>query len=110
MRPAQILAQFAELIERGKDFGHFPTHYNRVTDFHMSLLLPQTDRELERRVRTALVSRRFATTDKLAITVTGSIVTLAGCVRSYYARQVLVHGCLRVPGVQGVIDEICVEK
>jgi osmotically-inducible protein OsmY len=72
-----------------------------------STLLTQTDHELERRVRNALSSRKLLKSENLAITAAAGTVTLGGCVRSYYARQLLLHGCLRVPGV---IDEIAVEK
>ena len=71
-----------------------------------SLLVTQPDRELERRVRNALFSRTLLSSEKLAIAATAGTITLRGFVRSYYARQLLVHGCLRVPDMLRAIEAI----
>jgi len=71
-------------------------------------LVTKSDGELQRRVRNALFHYRFLT-DELEIESVDGRVRLRGSVTSYYARQVLVHGCLRVAGVKEVIDEICVK-
>ncbi len=68
----------------------------------------QTDSELQRRVRSALECRKLLVNGQVAITADGGTVTLSGSARSYYDRQLMVHCCLRVPGVRNVVDEICV--
>ncbi len=68
--------------------------------------LIQTDRELQHRVRNALYDRRLLKNDDVAIATTNGTVTLTGRVKSYYARQLVVHCCLHVPGVRNVVDEI----
>jgi osmotically-inducible protein OsmY len=74
----------------------------------MLTFVTQTDGELEPRVRNALFSRKLLTGNEVTISAAGGTVTLTGCVNSYYARQLLVHCCLHVPGVSRVVDEICV--
>jgi len=74
-----------------------------------AVLMTQTDAELARRVRDAFHDRKLLAGYDLSITAVQGRVTLRGKVRSYYSRQVLVHSCLRVPGVRGVVDEIRVE-
>lgn len=44
----------------------------------------------------------------VAVEVADGIVRLRGAVNSFYARQLLVHGCQRVPRVAGVVDELYV--
>lgn len=44
----------------------------------------------------------------VVVEVVDGIVTLRGTVQSFYARQLLVHGCQRVPRVAGVVDELYV--
>ena len=72
-------------------------------------LMMLTDGELAHRVRDAFRDRKLLAGFDLSITAAQGRVTLRGKVRSYYSRQLLVHSCLRVPGVRGVVDEIRVE-
>jgi hypothetical protein len=44
----------------------------------------------------------------VVIEVVDGVITLRGPVPSYYTRQLLVHGCKRVPRVARVVDELCV--
>lgn len=55
-----------------------------------------------------LNGREFPALHGIAIEVTDRVVTLRGPVPSYYVRQLLVHGCHRVPRVAGVVDELYV--
>lgn len=70
--------------------------------------LLQASGDLEGRVRYALLSRSFLGAHSFEIIVENDTVTIRGTVHTYYERQVLVHSCLKVPGVRTVIDEICV--
>jgi hypothetical protein len=44
----------------------------------------------------------------IVIEVVDGVVTLRGPVPSYYTRQLLVHGCQRVPRIARVVDELYV--
>jgi osmotically-inducible protein OsmY len=48
----------------------------------------------------------FPALQGVIVEVLDGVVTLRGPTRSYYARQLLVHGCERVPHVAAVIDEL----
>lgn len=67
------------------------------------------DHELERRVRHFFKTQNPTALRGADIEVEQGVVTLRGTVRSFYARQVLVHGSRRVAGVQSVVDELRVE-
>jgi osmotically-inducible protein OsmY len=64
--------------------------------------------DLERRIRKTLEHKNVLAVRSVTIEPDGATVKLKGCVKSYYTRQLLVHGCLGVPGVRTVIDEISV--
>jgi len=81
----------------------------RFTSQMSSSVLFQTAGELERRVQNALVNRYGLRARSVEVVAENETVTIRATVRSFYARQLLIHGCLRVPGVRTVIDEICVE-
>jgi hypothetical protein len=70
--------------------------------------LPSRNCDLERRVRVSLENRNVHAIRGLDVEAEGTTVRLKGSVKSYYTRQLLVHGCLGVPGVRTVIDEISV--
>lgn len=65
--------------------------------------------EIADRVRTALAFRLRGVARRLRVTVRGSIVTLTGEVSTYFDRQLACETSRRVPGVEGVQDEITVE-
>jgi hypothetical protein len=48
----------------------------------------------------------FPALQGIIVEVTEGVVTLRGPVKSFYARQLLVNGCQRVPHVTGVLDEL----
>jgi len=73
-----------------------------------SSVLPRRNCDLEHRIRTTLESKNVLAIRSLSVESDGATVKLKGTVKSYYTRQLLVHGCLGVPGVRTVIDEICV--
>ena len=68
----------------------------------------RSDAALCRNVVNYLSSPEFPRLQKIEVEVTDAIVTLRGPVKSFYARQLLVHGCQRVPRVAGVVDELYV--
>lgn len=74
----------------------------------MSTDLNQAEQELACRIRKGLESRNILAIRDLTIETEGSTVTLKGSVRSYYLRQLVVHGCLHVPGVRAIIDKLTV--
>jgi hypothetical protein len=69
---------------------------------------PNRNCDLERRIRVSLENRNVHAIRCLVVEADGATVKLKGNVRSYYTRQLVVHGCLGVPGVRTVIDEITV--
>lgn len=52
----------------------------------------------------------FPALQGVIIDVTDGLVTLRGPVKSFYARQLLVTGCQRVPRVAAVLDELQVVR
>jgi len=66
-----------------------------------------SDIELERDVLNLL--RDQSLLRRVSVEVSGGNITLRGEVQSFYRRQLLVHGCRRLPGVGSVIDELRVE-
>ena len=68
-----------------------------------------TDGELLRDVRNFLDGQHFRAAQRMTIEVIDGIVTLRGQVKSFYTRQVFVHGCRRLPGVAAVVDDLRVE-
>ncbi len=70
----------------------------------------QADRELLKRVMDDCRNLSSALARRTAIEVNGGVVTLRGDVPTFYIRQVLVHRCLRIPGVVTVNDELTVQE
>jgi osmotically-inducible protein OsmY len=66
-----------------------------------------SDHELEHSVLNLL--RDQSASRRVTVEVADGTVTLRGEVKSFYRRQLLVHGCRRLPGVASVIDELRVE-
>jgi osmotically-inducible protein OsmY len=62
------------------------------------------DRELQRRISSFLLNRRFPTTSKLKIDAHNGVVTLQGTHRSFYHKQLCINCCQRVAGVVRLID------
>jgi osmotically-inducible protein OsmY len=66
------------------------------------------DRELEGRVHATLQTLNRAVARRVIIEVKDGLVTLRGDVPTFYARQIIIHECQRVPGVTRVNDELSV--
>ena len=64
------------------------------------------DLELESRLQLELSRNQRPTLQRLHVDVAEGIVTLSGCVRSFYERQLAVQCCRRVPGVRQMIDAV----
>jgi hypothetical protein len=79
---------------------------NLVEDGPLPVLESSLDEQLARRVRNFLETKLVR--GPLALEVQGGQVTLRGCVRSFYHKQLLIHGAQRVAGVRRVIDELLV--
>lgn len=67
------------------------------------------DHRLVRDIEAATVARRGPAFRGIDITADGGIVTVQGWLRSFYEKQLLIHTIRRVPGVQGIIDEVQVQ-
>jgi len=65
-----------------------------------------TDAALCRQVVDYLCGPGFPALQGIIVEVADGLVTLRGPVKSFYARQLLVTGCRRVPQVAGVVDEL----
>lgn len=64
------------------------------------------DYELESRLQSELSKNQRPSFKRLHVDVVAGIVTLSGCVRSFYERQLAVQCCRRVPGVAQMIDAV----
>ena len=64
------------------------------------------DRDLEKRVCQFLRMTHTPSCQAVKIEVRNGVVRVRGRVPSFYHRQLCVHNCIRVPGVQSVIDDI----
>ena len=65
-----------------------------------------TDELLARRIRNFILSKSSPATSTFQVRVDGGIATLSGQVRSFYQKQLWIHGAKRVAGVIRVIDDI----
>lgn len=68
-----------------------------------------SDRDLKRRVSSYLASRYFPALNQLEIEAKAGIVTLRGCVSSFYEKQVALTSCQRVAGVLQLVDAVQVD-
>jgi len=75
---------------------------NSTTLMHVT----DSDAALQQEVVNYLNGPEFPTLLGVTIRVVDGVVTLSGEVRSYYARQVLVHACRRMTRVAEVNDEL----
>ena len=67
-----------------------------------------TDELLARRIQNFILSKNSSANSTFQVRVDGGIATLSGQVRSFYQKQLWIHGAKRVAGVIRVIDEIVV--
>jgi osmotically-inducible protein OsmY len=65
-----------------------------------------SDHDLERRVANFLAGRFLPALRRLAVEAEGGVVTVRGQVSSFYEKQVALHCCRRVAGVQDLIDAV----
>jgi osmotically-inducible protein OsmY len=68
------------------------------------------DGDLKRRVSNYLASRYFPALNQLEIEAEAGIVTLRGCVSSFYEKQVAITSCQRVAGVLQLVDAVDVHR
>ena len=66
------------------------------------------DEDVKKRIHAFLASRHFSSFRNLDVSVQDGAVTITGKLDSFYAKQVALHSCQRVAGVQDLIDEITV--
>jgi osmotically-inducible protein OsmY len=73
------------------------------------VLQASDDERLANNVRNFVASRIPAATKQVRVDAEQGTVTLRGCVRSFYQKQLWLSGSTKVAGVRRVIDEIDVE-
>lgn len=64
------------------------------------------DGEIERRVVGQLADKNRPSLRRLVVQVDHGMVTLRGCVLSFYEKQLAIHSCLSVTGQGGLIDAV----
>jgi len=67
--------------------------------------LDRVDREVERRVANFL-AKHFPRLRTVEVEVCQGVVTIFGCVNSFYERQLCINCCQRVAGVVRLIDQV----
>lgn len=75
-----------------------------------SIYTTRSDAALCREVTSFLSGHDFPALRGIVVEAAAGVVTLRGPVKSYYAKQVLVKGCQRAPGVACVVDELYVVR
>ena len=65
-----------------------------------------TDELLARRIKNFVLSRISPGNSTFQVQVDSGIATVSGQVRSFYQKQLWIHGVKRVAGVIGVVDQI----
>ena len=68
-----------------------------------------SDDDIRQRVSRFLHNRHFSAFRHIVVEVEHGSVTLSGCVRSFYEKQVVMTTCQRVAGVLSLIDQISVQ-
>jgi osmotically-inducible protein OsmY len=71
---------------------------------------PTADEQLARRISNFLRSKDLLAGTRLRVDVAGGVVTLRGSARSFYQKQLWLHGAQRVAGVIEIVDHIEVQS
>jgi osmotically-inducible protein OsmY len=66
--------------------------------------------ELKRKVYGFLRDLDPSSARRVTVEIADGVVTLRGRVLTFYARQLFVECCRRIPGVSAVVDELRVER
>ena len=66
----------------------------------------QEDADLRRRVVSFLATKHLPNLRRLNVNAAGGKVTLRGRVDSFHEKQVAIHSCRRVAGVQDLVDDV----
>ena len=72
----------------------------------LAIATPSTDRELKNRINQQLADTNRPNLRRLAVAVDAGIVTIRGCVQSFYERQLAIRSCQSHAGVQRLIDAV----
>lgn len=67
-----------------------------------------SDRQLEERLAAALKQHSFWALREVKATARSGLVTLAGKVPTFYARQVCQQACRQIAGVEQIVDNVTV--
>lgn len=67
---------------------------------------PTNDELLARRIKNFVLSKSSPTNSTFRVRVDNGVATVSGQVRSFYQKQLWVHGVKRVAGVLRVVDDI----
>ena len=71
-------------------------------DFAPALELP--DNEIQRRVKGQLDEKNRPSLRRLEVRVDQGMITLSGCVTSFYEKQLAIHSCVVVAGCGRLVD------
>jgi osmotically-inducible protein OsmY len=71
-----------------------------------ALATASTDRELQNRITEQLAETKRPNLRRLAVAVDEGIVTIRGCVQSFYERQLAIRSCQCLAGVEGLVDAV----
>jgi hypothetical protein len=74
-----------------------------ATERHAENRLAPAERDLARQVTHQLAETRRPGLRRLAVKVSGSRVTLRGCVESFYEKQVAIQACRVLTGIEHLI-------
>lgn len=66
------------------------------------------DDDLKRRILNFLRQHHLPSMQNLRVQVKAGVVTVQGHAESFHQKQLCLNGCLRVPGVERLIDEVVV--
>jgi len=68
--------------------------------------LEVADQEIKRRVVVHLAEKNRPSLRRLAVQVHQGMITLSGCVATYYEKQLAIHSCVSVAGCGRLVDAV----
>ena len=68
--------------------------------------LKMGDHEIQRQVVVHLAQMNRPSLRRLAVQVHHGIITLSGCVHSFYEKQLAIHSCVSVAGRGSMVDAV----
>ena len=72
----------------------------------LASVLDMADQEIQRRVEGQLAEKNRPSLRRLAVQVHHGMVTLSGCVATFYEKQLAIHSCVAVAGRGRLVDAV----